>query len=291
MKKFADFFVLLAGILWGFVGPFVNNLRNAGLTSIEISALRWIFSAILMFVIVLIYDRKLLKIQLKDLWWFFCTGIVCILTSSTLYFVTIPLATVAVANILMYTSPVWIMIFSIIFFSEKITPKKLLVLFLAFFGCILVTGVLSPGGFLLTPAGLLAGLGSGLFYGLYSIFGKFVLKKYDSITVTLYTAIFAGIGALFIIDLPQALPLLTESRSSVLNLSAVVLLSTIAPYTLYTLGLKLTSATRASILSCIEPMTSAVVGTLLMCQPFTIFQLAGIILILAAGIILELKKN
>ncbi|WP_425452005.1 hypothetical protein [Bacillus taeanensis] len=51
----------------------------------------------------------------------------------------------------------------------------------------------------------------GFFYALYSIFGKFTLKKYDSLTVTVYTFIFAAaaitpfsrlwaVGPLFLID-------------------------------------------------------------------------------------------
>ncbi|MBR5155797.1 MAG: DMT family transporter [Clostridia bacterium] len=290
MQKYADVFVLLAGVLWGLVGPVVKSLRDLGLTSIQISALRWIFAGILMIAIVFILDKKLLKIHIRDIWWFFCTGVICILLSSTLYFVTMPLASVAVANVLMYTSPVWIMIFAVILFGEKITRNKVLALLLAFFGCILITGILNPGGFAVTLLGLFTGLGSGLLYGLYSIFGKFVLKKYDSITVTLYTAAFAGFGALFIIDIPQTFNLISGNINIVTNLALIVFVMTIAPYTLYTLGLKNTLATRASIFSCIEPMTSALVGTIFMQEPFSIFQFAGIVMILAAGLITQLKK-
>jgi drug/metabolite transporter (DMT)-like permease len=182
------------------------------------------------------------------------------------------------------------MIFSIIFFNEKVTFKKMAVLLLAFCGCVLVTGVLSSEGFSITPLGLVLGLASGLFYGLYSIFGKLALKKYDSITVTLYTAVFAGIAALFMPNLSQTLPVVFGNREAVLNLAAIIFICTIATYTLYTLGLKLSSATRASIFACVEPVTSAIVGTLVLMQPFSVFQLAGIVFVLAAGVILQIKK-
>ncbi len=290
MKKYADIFVLLAGILWGLVGPVVKNLRVLGLTSIQISALRWIFSGILMFVIIFILDKKLLKIHIRDIWCFFCSGVVCVLMSSTLYFVTMPLASVAVANVLMYTSPVWVMFFAVTLFGEKVTKNKVLAILLAFFGCVLITGMLNPGGFAITPLGLVTGLGSGLLYGLYSIFGKAVLKKYDSITVTLYTAVFAAFGALFMIDIPGTFRLISGDINIVTNLAVIVFAMTIAPYTLYTLGLKNTLATRASVFCCIEPVTSAIVGTVFMREPFSLFQFAGIIMILAAGLVLQLKK-
>ena len=292
MKRYADLFVLTAGILWGIAGLFVNFLTKLGFTTIQLSALRWIFSAILMVFIVFIFDKKLLKIQFKDIWVFVCTGIVCILLSSTLYFVTIPLATVAVANIMMYTSPIWILIFSLFFLKEKLTAKKIICLILAFLGCASATGIISSGSLKITPLSIVTGLGSGLFYGLYSIIGKIALKKYDSITVTLYTAVFAGIGALFMLNIPQTAELIAaQPKATVPALCGLVILITIAPYTLYTIGLRLTTASRASIICCVEPMTSAIIGTLIIGEPFTFSQFLGIIMILGAGILLQFKDK
>ncbi len=290
MKKFAELSILIAGILWGLAGLFVSGLREMGFTSIQISSLRWIFSSAITLVAVLILKPGLLKIKLCDLGWFFCTGILCILLSYTLYFVTMPLTTVAVANILMYTSPIWIMIFSIIIFKEKITVKKIIILFLAVAGCAFATGIIGSKAIRFTPLGIITGLLSGLFYGLYSIFGKYVLKKYSSITVTLYTMFFAGLGSFFMVDIPATAQMVIEN-SAVLSAVLLALVVTILPYTFYTIGLKYCKATRASILCCIEPMTSAIVGTLVLCQPFSPFQIVGVIMIISAGIIIQIKKQ
>ena len=59
------------------------------------------------------------------------------------------------------------MVLAIIFLKEKFTIQKLIALILAFAGCILVSGF----GGKVTVMGILVGLGSGLGYGLYSIFG------------------------------------------------------------------------------------------------------------------------
>ena len=182
------------------------------------------------------------------------------------------------------------MIFSLIFFKENLTESKLTALFLAFFGCAFATGVISKSSLSFAPLGIVTGMLSGLFYGLYSIFGKFVLKKYDSITVTLYTVIFAGGGALFMINIPQTASLIVLERAYLLIILLAVLV-TILPYTFYTVGLKNSSSMRAGILCCIEPVTSSLAGTFLLNQPFTLFQLLGIIMILLSGIILGFKKT
>ncbi len=290
MKKFADIFVLGAGVLWGIAGLFVSYIGKLGFSPIQISAMRWITSAILMTLGILVINPKKLRIMLCDIWWFMCTGILCILLSSTLYFISIEETSAAVGNILMYTSPIWILIFSIIFFKEKLTVPKLLSLILAIGGCAFATGIIGGAELKFSTYGIIAGVLSGLFYGLYSIFGKAILKKYDSVTVTLYTAIFAGVGALFIIDIP-------ETAAQIVGLNAylpVILLAlcvTIAPYTLYTVGLKHCKATRASIMACIEPMTASFMGTIVLGQPFTLFQFIGILMILGAGFILQLKTE
>ena len=82
------------------------------------------------------------------------------------------------------------MILSAILWKDKITKRKLLALVLAFLGCCFVAGILN-GQLTLTTDGLLLGIGSGLFYSSYTIFGRFALKHYQ-LTVTFYTFLIAG---------------------------------------------------------------------------------------------------
>ena len=69
-------------------------------------------------------------------------------------------------------------ILSAILWKDKITKRKLLALVLAFLGCCFVAGILN-GQLTLTTDGLLLGIGSGLFYSSYTIFGRFALKHYQ----------------------------------------------------------------------------------------------------------------
>ena len=63
---------------------------------------------------------------------------------------------------------------------------------------------------LLPVAGLLLGIGSGLFYSSYTLFGRVALSHYPPFTVTFYTFLVAGIGSLFLIR-PQELAIVTGS--------------------------------------------------------------------------------
>ena len=139
-------------------------------------------------------SRKLLRIHLKDIWCFMGTGMVSLAFFNWCYFTAIDKMSLAVAAILLYTSPIFVMLFSLVLFGERLSQRKIIALALTFLGCIFVTDWLGGGGNI-TPSGVLVGIGAGIGYALYSIFGRFALNKgYDSMTISLYTFIFAALG-------------------------------------------------------------------------------------------------
>ena len=87
---------------------------------------------------------------------------------NSLYFYTIVNSRASIAVVLLYTSPVFVMILARIFFGEKITRYKLAALVLTIAGCVLVTGVLGEG--YMPPAiAILTGVLTGLAYALNNI--------------------------------------------------------------------------------------------------------------------------
>ena len=143
MKKLAPVFVLSAGTLWGLMGIFVRKLSTYGFSSLQIACLRILFGAALFLVITGVFNRNLLKIQLRDVGLFLGMGLLSLLLFTVCYFTTINLASLSVAAILLYTSPIWVMLMSAICFREKITRRKLLCAAMAFGGCVLVYDIQS----------------------------------------------------------------------------------------------------------------------------------------------------
>ncbi len=82
-------FVLTAGVCWGFIGFFSNHLSEAGYNSVQIAFLRNIVAAAAMWGWLVIFRRKTLKIQWKDLWMFIGTGIFSVVFFNIAYFMTI----------------------------------------------------------------------------------------------------------------------------------------------------------------------------------------------------------
>ena len=175
--------VLAAGVAWGVISLFVRRLSAAGLSPMQISLIRMVTSAVCFFPLMALRDPAKLRIRLRDLWMFVGTGIVSVVLFNSLYFYTTVQSQASVAVVLLYTSPAFVLLLSALLFKERITRKKLICLGMTVLGCALVGGVLG-GSYRLTGRVLLAGLGSGFFYALYTIFARLALRRYDSMTVT-----------------------------------------------------------------------------------------------------------
>ena len=290
IQKAAPVFVTGAAILWGILVIFIKNLSSAGLESMEIVTLRVYGAAFVLVIGLLLYNKKLLKIRLKDAWCFVGTGVVSIVFFSYCYFKNVTVSSVAVSSILMYTSPIWVTLFAGIIFGEKIGRQKLVALIMAFLGCVLVSGITGGAG-RISMEGLLLGLGSGIGYGLYSIFGRIALEKgYHPMTVSAYTFLFACVGVMPFIKPAEIWTKMNVAPGLWGWALCMVLFSTCMSFTLYTVGLKYMEAGRAAVLATLEPIVTALVGVLLYKEMLSLIMVLGIVMVLGASVLIS-KKN
>ena len=66
-KKLSTAFLVLAGALWGCLSIFVSALSDYGFDSKEIGFIRISLCTLMLLVIILIRDRSLLRVQLRDM--------------------------------------------------------------------------------------------------------------------------------------------------------------------------------------------------------------------------------
>ena len=281
--------IILAGCFWGSMGIFVRKLSEYGLSPIQIVAVRITVAALAFSLLLLVKDRSGFRIALRDLPLFLGLGLGSILFFTVCYFSAITMMPLSTAAILLYTSPIWIMLMSVLFFREKLNRNKLIALALAFAGCVFVSGI-SGGG--LTVTGLLLGLGSGIGYGLYSILGTIALRKYSPYTVTTYTFLIAAAGSWFVCSPADLISRFAAGNPVEIALFSCLtgLVTAVIPFLAYTLGLRTVEASKAGILATIEPMVATLVGMIVFSEPLTLLSGLGIVLILTAVILLNRKQ-
>lgn len=288
-KRFPSVSIMIAATLWGLTGIFVRRLNAAGLDNMQLLFFRSLITAATITFFIVFTDRKKLKINPKDWWYFFGTGILSFMLFGFCYFYTISHASMSVAAILLYTSPFFVMIMAAIFFKEKITAARVLALFMAAAGCLLICG--TDHNIKLTPLTVFTGISSGFCYALYSIFGRVALKKYDSGTVTAYTFIFATIGSLFVVDFPKIHSVMITNPDAIVLTVVFAFISAVLPYVFYTNGLKYTDTGKAAIMATLEAVVASIAGVIAFGESFTISGIIGIVLVINAVAMLNRKTN
>ena len=278
MKTKAYLYIISAAVCWGLIGLFVRTLAAQGFSSMQIVALRSLAAAICVTLPLLRSGSAALRIRLRDLWLFAGTGICSLVFFNYCYFNAMQQTSLAVAALLLYTAPVFVMLMSLVCFGEAFTRTKALALLLTFSGCACVTGVFGSS-LTLTLSGLLYGLGS-----------KYAVRKYSSLTIIAYTFYLALIASwpLADFDYQRLTAIDLQAIGSALGLG---LLCAVLPYLLYTKGLEQIEAGQASILATIEPFVAAAVGVIFFAEALTPLKIIGMGLIFAAIAVLNIRRS
>lgn len=294
MNKKRDFgqeLIILAGCFWGCMGIFVRKLGTFGFNPIQIASIRLTVAALVFALVLFFKDRAGFRIALRDLPLFLGLGLGSVLMFTVCYFSAITMMPLSTAAILLYTSPIWIMLMSVLFFKEKLNRTKIVALVLAFAGCVFVSGISGDG---VTLSGVLIGLGAGIGYGLYSILGTVALRRYSPYTVTTCSFLFAAVGSWMVCGPADMVSIFSgaDDLSGLLLLCFITgLFTAVIPFLAYTLGLRTVEASRAGILATIEPMVASLIGVFVFSEPLNLLSGLGIVLILVAVILLNRKSS
>ncbi|MBO1511296.1 DMT family transporter [Metabacillus bambusae] len=289
-NKFAILYIGAGAALWGIISIFVTYFYELGFTPTQVVAIRALSASIFLVFYVIIKNRQLFRIKVSDSKYFIGTGIFSIVLFNWCLFSAIEETSISIASILLYTAPAFVTIFSRLIFKESLSSQKVIALVTTFIGCSFVIGILPNNNETISLYGLILGLGSGLFYALYSIFGKFALKKYHSLTITVYTFLFAAIAVTPFSGIWNVIPLFSDIKVwfYVIGLG---FLSTMLPFLLYTKGLNKIESSTASIIATIEPVVASLIGFMIFQEKLNLWQYMGIILVIAAVIITSKKST
>jgi drug/metabolite transporter (DMT)-like permease len=285
MKRLMILIPLIAGIFWGSVPIFVRILTAFGMDDWTILFARVAVATIIMAVFLLIKDRNLLKIHLRDMWLFAGSGIIAMLGLNYCYTESINALSVSLAAVLLGLSPVFVMIFAAILFHERITRLKVICTFFAMVGCFLVSGILESGAMKWSVYGIIIGVLSAVFYALYSIFSKIAMQRqYNVFTITFYSMLVMAIVLLPLTDWDiTATYVAAAPVKNTLFMIAHALCCIILPYVLFTWSLNYVDAGKAAILAAGgEPSAAMLFGVIFFNEIPSILGIIGLIITIIA---------
>lgn len=272
------FLILSAASCWGMIGIISSVAFSQGVQPLEVafwrSCLAWLFFACQAFV------SKETFLDKKDIPLIFIFGAFGIALFYFSYLFAVKTGGAALAAVLLYTAPAWVILVAFLVYREKPTWIKLTAVILVILGVFFIS---SAGGDASRAASsgsmaIVAGLTSGFCYSLYYTMGKYFSNKYTSANLFLYTL---PIGALCLF------PFVEFSHKTLPAWGAIFALAVLSTYIAnycYYQGLKRLEAGRASIVATFEPVFASAAAYIFLGEYFTSLGYLGAILIVTAVI-------
>ncbi|MGL5692821.1 MAG: DMT family transporter [Peptostreptococcaceae bacterium] len=275
----------IAGLLWSTIGLFSNNLMNAELNPQQVAFIRLSFGCAFLVIYSLLKQPSLLKINKSGLLYSIVIGLICQAGFNLCYLNSIQSVGVSVAAVLLYTSPLFLAIFSKIVFKEEINKNKIISLIFCFLGAILAV----TGGNLdmssLNSKGLAFGILAAITYALMPIFNKNALKENSSITLLIYSFLF---GTLFMIPISNPMYILKQMGNAqiAVNMIGMGLLPAALAYIFYMNGIaKGVELSVAGVIASVELIFAQIIGWVLIGEAFSVVKLLGLVFMIISAII------
>lgn len=283
--------IALGAIVWGTQGPFAKVLMQNGASAIFVALVKLGIGAGIMFLVMAAMRPRQLKIDSRGLLYTGVIGLFCQAGFNALYYQSVDLIGIANAAVILYTSPVFFLLLSIVFFKEQLTLVKGLSALICITGCaVAVTG----GKFSLEAISAL-GIGMALLssasFALMGAISKKALTCYEPMTVIAYSFLW---GFLFL--LPKAF----LSHSFIIDLNLPVVLGALGigalpaalAYFFYFKGVSCgVNLSQAGVISALEMVSAVLIAWTVFREPANGMKVFGIFLILISIFLSEFKQK
>ncbi len=278
--------ILLAACCWGVFPSITRYLYGLGMTSLQTVTLRALVAAVVYLILALLRGT-FRGLTLRDLPFFFGYGMAAVLSTYVFYALAFRYLSGAMAAILLYTAPAFVILFSRLLYGDRITLRKGAAVLMALLGCALVVKVYDKSTLTLSALGILFGLLSGIGYSMLTVIGRVALQKYTSEQNTYLPTFFTALVMCVISPPWRVTASIPDGKTALLCLLCILgmgIIGSVIPYLCYLKGLDLgVDGGNASILANMEPLTATLCGALFFGEGLDWLQLVGILLVLVAA--------
>ena len=292
-------FIASAALLWGVSATmgraaFTGQLPLSGghlhpIDPVILSQTRTSFSLLMLLpVLTLRAGWQRIRLPRTDLVRCLVLGMLGVAASNYFYYVAIQRTSVAIAIILQYTAPVWVLIYVVARGQQRLTLHKVGAVAVAIAGIILTLGMVGNKSSLrLDSYGVLAAIIASFSFAFYNVGGHRILARYDRWRVLFWTLASASFFWL-IVNPPWKIAQVHYAGAQWSFLVVFSMVSVLGPFSLYFLGLQHLEPTRAIIASCLEPVFSIGLAAALLGEGLRPVQALGMLLVLSAIVIVQL---
>lgn len=288
--------VLIAALMWGSIGIFVNGLSALGLSSVSITALRLLAGAVLLAPVLMVMGLRGVGTpagQKRSAWSLFrltprtfCScvlvGLIGLAGSNLLYYISMGEVGMSTASVLLYTSPVFGVVLGRALYGERVNANKAIAVAVNIAGCVLAVTNGDLAAMTFSAFGVGAGVMAGLGGALLAVFSRSATSKMHPLAVTFYGFVFGG-TAMAVIAFPWTDVAAAMSPHLWLLLLGFGLMPTALAYIFYMNGLSMGLETsKVPVIASLETVVTVLVGIGLYGESAGAIKLLGICMVLAS---------
>nr|WP_051556663.1 DMT family transporter [Alkalihalobacterium bogoriense] len=287
--------VLLGASFWGIGGTVAQRLFQESHVPVEwLVSVRLLLAGIVMIILALLFKTREKVFQIwKDkqaVFQLFIFGIFGMLAVQYTYMASINLGNAAVATLLQYQAPLFIIFYLVLTKVSKLRGKDIVAVCLALSGSLLL---LTNGVFhtLSVPlASVIWGILSGVALAFYTLYAGNLLSKWGSLNIIGWAMIIGG-ASLAILHPPWKIEATHWGGDTIIYLGFVIVFGTMLAFWFYLESLKYLKPQETSLLGSVEPLAAIITSVLWLNISFGFYQVIGTVFILAMVLYLSLTKE
>lgn len=280
---------ILGATCWGLSGVLGEYLLNVSkIDSKWVISTRLFYAGLILLLILYFKDREgLFKVfkDKKDTLRLMNFSFFGLLICQGTYFLAIKYTNAGMATVIQFTGPVMIMAYYCFLNKRLPMTREVIAMVASLFGVVLMATHLDFSKLNISTLGLFWGIFSAIGLASYNISSIRLTTKYGVMPIMAWGLLISGIVVYFgtgSFYIPAGFSLI-----DFICMSGVILIGTIASFSMYLEGIKLIGAVTGSIIGCFEPIAAIVFSFLLLGTTFSILDLIGAAFILSAVVVLS----
>jgi drug/metabolite transporter (DMT)-like permease len=296
-----EIYLILGATLFAFNGVVAKVVLAEGLSPWRLTQVRSGGAFLILITFFLLFKRYELRATRQEVPWLIAFGVVAVVLVQALYFVAIGRIYLGTALLIEFTAPIWILLFMRFVLKKQVDRLLWLALALSFSGLIVVTQVWR--GLTLDGIGLLAAFLDSIALAGYFLIAEKLGKTKTGAVMTVWGF---GIGTLIMAFMMPLWSFPTEYFTVSMQLPGfldqyslpgwmligwVVVFGTLLPYLFVIAGLRILSASKASIIGILEPVLASLFAWFLLREVLNDAQIFGAIIALVGIYLANLAKN
>ena len=286
MNKKGYIYAMLSAFLFALLSIVSKIIYKKGISAQTLALLQSIITSITVWIYVAIFKRDKLSIRGKTvkviLQGVFGSALVGIFFYKSLYLIN-----ASITVMLLFISPVFVLLYYRIFKKIKLDRNNVLALVLTLFGCSLVVNIYGISDYKVNILGIIYGIIASVFYAFLNVNAEEHLGDIDPFVIVAYSSAIASI-VLLILYKPTSITSVNYDFVTIISLLELSIVSNLVPVILVYKAINIIGAYKTSVVGTLELPITAVLSFFILGDKLICAQLLGVVIVIIG--IIKMKR-